>query len=251
MKEIFDIQRFGKYLGADLTRAWSRYGLTLIVAAFSNCIAYIIFKFICLLRSLPLGGEYTVSGGILVVAAVVVTCSVASMIYGHITDRRKGSAFLMLPASTMEKYISMLLICLVVVPGLFFGVFCGTDALLAAVDANYTSTISLSDGTFENGATCYDGFISYFYAIMAFLLGALCFKRHKISLTILTMVLIGIVLGMVAVALVAVFCHNMYIGINLTLYLNANYRWLVVVVETLVAVGLVLAGYLRLRKIQH
>ena len=50
------------------------------------------------------------------IALMVVILAAPSKIYGRLTDRRAGKNFVLLPASVTEKFVSMMLILLVVLP---------------------------------------------------------------------------------------------------------------------------------------
>ena len=119
--------------------------------------------------------------------------------YGYLTDKRKGSAWLMLPASTFEKWLSMIIMTLIVIPILFLVVYLGTDALLAALDPTVGNSLLYSFGhgmrdvadefvtiNGEYNTTWSIGFFlpsliaGFYFNYLFFLLCGLLFKKHKI-----------------------------------------------------------------------
>ena len=110
MSNIFDITRFGNYFLYDLRRAKNNYGINLLIMGLTPVILLIFYLFISLIRgkgisAMPDGLKF---GGIVAIVMVVILSSGART-YGFITDKRSGSDFLMLPASTFEKWLSMVI----------------------------------------------------------------------------------------------------------------------------------------------
>ena len=54
--------------------------------------------------------------------------------YGYLTDKRKGSSWLMIPASVTEKFVSMMIITLIVLPIAYTVSYLFIDALIALLD---------------------------------------------------------------------------------------------------------------------
>ena len=125
--------------------------------------------------------------------------------YGFLTEKRASSAYLMLPASTLEKFFSMMLNTLIVLPVLFFGVYFLIDWVLSLLDPGYGAT--LASRFFEGvsalfaGATVAAsgpivlhivlGFIgSAFVCLLYYLLCGILFKKRKVGYAIL--ILLGI-----------------------------------------------------------
>lgn len=67
--------------------------------------------------------------------------------YGYITEKRRGSSWLMIPASTLEKWLSMMIMTLIVIPVAFFAVYGAVDGILSLLDPTYGA--SLVDKTWE------------------------------------------------------------------------------------------------------
>ena len=119
--DVFSLKRFSRYFVTDLCAAISNYGISLLVLASMILTIDLFSGALSSLTSgswsgIGLGGRSTLMF-IFFLAAII---SAPSKIYGHITGRKEGTAFLMLPASTLEKFISMVLICAAVVPLAYF-----------------------------------------------------------------------------------------------------------------------------------
>ena len=119
--------------------------------------------------------------------------------YGHLTEKKAGSAYLMLPASKGEKFVSMLLITLVVVPLLFLAVYLVTDGFLSLVDPTYgnalvtsfsSAYVKLIQGLAQIGeespfsltpsSMVIPSIASYICSFLYFLLCGISFKRNKL-----------------------------------------------------------------------
>ena len=107
--EIFQGSRFWAYFKYDLTQMWRNH----VKAAVGLGLAGLIIYFVVVLFNLTFNGTWQGPG----ISGRFVTFFLASAalelyytrIYGYLTDKRKGSAWLMLPASTVEKWVSMLI----------------------------------------------------------------------------------------------------------------------------------------------
>ncbi len=263
MNEIFDIKRFGEYLKADLTGAYSKYGITLLSLSLSGVIVYIFFQILRMINMVQ-AGAYTsgVSQTVFTLAVIILVCGMPSTLYGHITDKRSGSDYLMLPASTLEKYASMILVTLVIVPAVFVLVFLGTDALIALIDRHYTVSAPDFLRNFSyllewEGGSRSIGFGAVSCAMIyfgIFLLGALFFKRHKISYTIITVILVAIVIGILGCMIGGALLWNNKMdsdSIDRILDFIDNRTWLLNLWNFIFLIAIIVAGYFRVRKIQH
>ncbi|MBQ6952848.1 MAG: hypothetical protein IJP81_02940, partial [Bacteroidales bacterium] len=142
--EVFNGSRFWNYFKYDATQMVRNHMRAAIGIGLSGLIVYVIVVGFCLLFN----GEWTGPG----IKARFMVFYVASVIlqlyqtrtYGYLTEKRKGSAWLMLPASTFEKWLSMILMTLIVIPVLFLVVSLTTDALVAALDPTVGNSLLYS-----------------------------------------------------------------------------------------------------------
>lgn len=210
--------RFGRYFRSDLSAAISNFGISLLV--FSTMAA--TTELFNGLFSLMLSGEWqgmTTALRIVLftVFGVIMLLSSPAKLYGHLTDRKEGTAFLMLPASRFEKYLSMVLITCIIVPLFFAAVYLSLDALVCLFDPTAgeslfsiiflgSSRIDFSEFVAEASFP-----IENFKAIMTpwlylddlsqisliFLLGALIFKKSKVGKTLGSIILIALSLQLI------------------------------------------------------
>jgi len=224
--DIFNFNRFGKYLVADLHNAYSNFGLSLLLMSIMGAFAYFVYRVFDLI--LKVGNEgfgFTPRGFIFVICLVVVMMTVAKKCYGQVTDRRGGANFIMLPVSTLEKTLSMLFVCCMAVPLVYVVISFGVDAIICAFDpscgwtllrgiTNFWTMIFEATGTDPDivlgPLNAHDDFavlstlanpLLYLDDVaqiaLYFLLGALLFKSGKISKTIGCLILISIAGSMI------------------------------------------------------
>lgn len=208
INNIFNPKRFGNYLVSDLTRCGANFGVSFLALTLTGLLAYLIagavsmvtgsgwYSSIALLRAIYVG-----------IASIILISTMPSKCYGFITDRRAGANWLMLPASTAEKFISMLINTVIIIPAAFLAGVLLLDWLIVALDPNLDTTIiggikelffvfsdmaareSVANGylleNIANGKiflTSIDDIVTW---ILLFLLGALYFKKNKAAKTVL------------------------------------------------------------------
>ena len=233
--DIFSFSRFRKYFGSDLRSCSANYGLSLLTISLLTPLAtYAIF----LIFSIILGDGW---GGLsmgtrasffsIAMACLIVTMPVRC--YGKITEKQYGSFWLTLPASRLEKVVSMIIITCIVAPALGVVMYLGMDALICAIDHTcgdslisaiygFINEVSLSRdladiqiNLADGGITLEDSTINViqqmtspwlyiddiFGITLPFLLGAIFFKSGKTVKTILSMAAITTVLSIIIVPL--------------------------------------------------
>ena len=218
--DIFNLRRFGKYFGTDIRTCWANYGLSLLTLSILSPVFFYILStgFNLLLKSTWDGPDM---GMRLFVFCIAVVCMVITMpvkCYGKITEKQYGSFWLTLPASRLEKFISMFLMTCIIVPFTGIAIYLGIDALICAFDHTCGNnlitgaiglirnmgdikelTMNLVDEniTIEDSALIQDIFhqinspllyIDEIFGItLPFLLGAVFFKNGKTVKTILVL----------------------------------------------------------------
>ena len=218
--DIFNLRRFGKYFGTDIRTCWANYGLSLLTLSILSPVFFYILStgFNLLLKSTWDGPDM---GMRFFVFCIAVACMVITMpvkCYGKITEKQYGSFWLTLPASRLEKFISMFLMTCIIVPFTGIAIYLGIDALICAFDHTCGNnlitgaiglirnmgdinelTMNLIDEniTIEDSALIQDIFhqinspllyIDEIFGItLPFLLGAVFFKNGKTVKTILVL----------------------------------------------------------------
>jgi len=227
MNNVFDIKRFWKYLCWDVRNAYNNFGLGFLICSLLPAIAFVLTflgtlvfnpsRFAVTEITMLIGDSTKI---VMIFTAILITGIVfPARQYGSLTDRKAGSTWLMLPASTLEKFLSILLVTCVVVPLCLAVMLYAFDAVMSLVPyygrrafpliidtvRSAMDNLQASDVSVDVNLPyiIYLGFCKF---ILVYTLGALFFRKHKIAKTIL--VLIG--LSFVMTALLSVgFFHGM------------------------------------------
>ena len=282
------MNRFGRYLVTDIKNAIARYGISFLIMATVSLTSYLLVGFFTMIVGT---GWYSLEvpprSVILGITLVVLTLSAPAKIYGFITDKKEGSSFLMVPASSLEKTLSMIIVCCVVVPFAFFAVYLSLDQILCLIDGRCGDSllIAIHNGqTFLNDVFMkasvesqnlipdYSAMTSpWLYAddlaegFLIFLLGALLFKSSKPAKTVGCLILLSIALSMIVTP---IFTHGVMEKFreaqtsNMTPeqlfemfpFLSWSVKHAVLldcISDTIVNLGLSIAIYFRVRKIKH
>ena len=152
MNNIFDIKRFGRYLTYDLNNAWNNFGISALVLGLMPLILLFfntIFGLVFSGQVQPLHPAAKVA--IMVCAFIIVAISGPVKLYGHLTERRSGSDWLMLPASSFEKFLSMTVMLCIALPVVVLGLFSVCDLLLSWIVPVYGDSIvrEISSGVYH------------------------------------------------------------------------------------------------------
>ena len=226
MNNVFNLKRFGQYFLYDLNNARSNFGLSALVIGLLPLIM-LVFNVIF---GLVFGQEIVeaaLPAKVVLIFFAFLFCILAAPVklYGRLTERRSGSDWLMVPASSFEKFLSMALMLCIVVPVVVFGLFSICDLLLSwIVPAAYGQSISgkilsaigqindMSDVFASNGSFVFApttpgsqlaiALMGWCGAILPFGLGAVCFKKGKAAKTILCIIAVQIILSIILVLLV-------------------------------------------------
>ena len=197
--EMFNGQRFWTYFKYDLTKMWRNHVKAAILIGFSGLILYILG----IAFNAVFNGVWAAPGFGSRVVVFFIACFALELYqtrtYGYLTKRREGAAWLMIPASTFEKWLSMILITLVVIPVAFLATYVIIDAILALADPTYGQLLigaakttianaqqSLAEAndeystTWSLGIFALPAIVGYICNFLYFLLCGISFKRNKI-----------------------------------------------------------------------
>ena len=143
--DIFDFKRFGNYFVTDIKNAIANYGWSMIILILSGLIAYIVIGLLSTIATYSwqdilngVGVEWVhtdVYGRltIMLIAFTILSFTAPTKCYGGLTDKNIGSNFILLPASRLEKFISMILMCCIVIPTVFLAGYLVVDSLICSV----------------------------------------------------------------------------------------------------------------------
>lgn len=270
MDRTFDIRRFGRYLAWDLRNARNNAGFSLLVYGVTPIFIFAFYQ-ICSLVFNGGTSPFGLTPRLVCIFALIVLSAMMlpSRLYGRVTDRRYGTEFLLLPASTFEKFLSMIVIAGIVLPLCLSVLLLLSDALLALCFPGLygEALICMDNGVFFGlDALGGDDSITFnFFLIMAmgwwtnllvFILGAIFFKRSKVAKTILTYFLVSSVFGVAFSAIMLCASENpdaadMISSMDDLQDLMSVLNWMVNIWYFLVSAVLLGLIYLRLRTIKH
>ena len=212
---VFNMNRFRRYFSSDFRSAVSNYGITFLVFSTLAVTAYLLHGLFFLTAT---GEWHGMSSWLRIVLFVIfgLTELIGSpaKLYGHLTDRKEGSAFLLVPASRFEKFVSMVLISCIITPFLFGIVYMTLDSFVCFIDPACGD--SLFKSFFKNSPSFIDTtpdiliykesirsiltpwlyFDDIIQISLLFLMGALIFKKSKTGKTLGSLILISISLNL-------------------------------------------------------
>lgn len=222
MDNTFNFSRFGKYFVYDLKRQWKNIGMLMLIFSLFPIIFYMIYMFFAAmfdggLMKIFIGLEIDGPAGgtrfgVFAVMSTIFVMLFPSRAYGEITNKAKGSEWLMLPASRLEKFTSMMLISLIVIPLVYVVVYFLSDAFVCLLDKSCGDSLMSFRINKEIGSSDFvipaNGFWILASSIVGnaivFLLGGLIFKKWKVVGTVLVL----FALQMVFSGLLSVFITN-------------------------------------------
>jgi len=202
MNNIFDVKRFWHYFLYDLKNACSSSGLSIVVLGASSLVLYFFFE----LNALVFGGslhevDIAAKFALFVICILVLTFVIPNKLYGGLTEKKEGSNWILIPASSFEKFLSMGIVLTIVVPCFFLAEFALCDMLFSVILPYYGESLALLSADkissiipeMQNSPIQLTpwGFASIWtnlaQSILAFGLGAICFKKSKVAKTMLVL----------------------------------------------------------------
>lgn len=143
-KEIFNLKRFGKYFGSDIKTCWANFGLSLLtISVLFPVVVYIITcAFNVILTNEWSGPGIELRLSIFAIAMVCIVVTMPVKCYGKITEKQYGSFWLTLPASRLEKFLSMVILTCILVPLTGAAMSLGIDAVICGLDHTCGSSIA-------------------------------------------------------------------------------------------------------------
>lgn len=292
-KDIFNFNRFGKYFVSDLRTCASNYGLSLLTLAVLTPLALecITGVFNMILGLTWEGAGIGMRAGTFGVAMFCMIVTMPSKCYGRLTDKQYGSFWLMLPASRLEKFISMMLICCIVAPFISICMYLGIDAVLCAIDHTcgeniIAGALNMMDefttfkmnlgGTdieiseeyimmYENASKFIDQVTNpWLYvdellcASLPFVLGAICFKKGKIVKTFLALTALSTAASMLATPIMMGYMSDLMTAskdeVMKMMFESGFYNsliWMDIVGDFILYGGMTVAVWFRLKTLKH
>lgn len=236
MNNTFNINRFGNVVRRDGMSYFSNYGWTLVVLwALPVILWFLTYISMETFDTGVISNRTTTISTLMWLSLMIVP----SRLYKNYNDSRKGVILAMTPASSLEKFLSMILYCVVITPIIYLIGALLIDTVLALkpgtnpydgfifsdfFSENYESYREmLSLGDEELNRTIFDHMLSknhFVYKMLqilgfssVFMFTNMLFKKRKLSKTIGILTILGIIFSI---------CVVRYI-INLEYNFNANW----------------------------
>lgn len=207
----FDITRFFSVLKIDLIKAKSM--------AIVCLIPYALYIFVGLLSAYLFRFPLTVKP-FLVLSLLVAPLSV-SIMFSRLHDDKKAVMELLIPASSIEKFLSKLLIATVFyfLATLIFAFFASFVLMLlslpvlkekAEIFSLLKPFISFSVGEFSLNMSYSRLYLIYITVMSFFFFGAVFFKKHHVIYTVLFILLVSFVFGIISRFLAALIMPDLF-----------------------------------------
>ncbi|MFI3239289.1 MAG: hypothetical protein R3Y22_01670 [Bacteroidales bacterium] len=184
MNNIFELKRFGKVLKSDISFYWLQERM----------------RFLSVLATILVVGwlmsKASVEDRAIFFLVVALTYSLFTLfkVYGGVNNKKGGADYLMLPASSLEKFISMVILAVICSPILLILAMLAVDTLLVTISNDFYSNQYMSFADIFNQATL-KIWVSYLVTSTIFIYCNLLFKKSKVAKTILSIVLASMIIG--------------------------------------------------------
>ena len=273
MNEIFDFKRFWTYFKYDLKQMWRNHSKAAIMIGGASAIFYVIWVLVSLVFTQCWTTPPIEARLVVFILAFAILELYMVRAYGYLTEKKEGSAWLMIPASKAEKFVSMLLMVCIVIPLLFFVTYLAIDGILALVDPTCKGALLVSgiDAygeiikgitelsvespiTFSPASIVFSLVISLFCNFLYFHLCGICFKKNKLvgaiailfGFSLVLSLLTGIIVPRIVTNIDISNMDEMQIARWVTGCMNAG-----VIISCLLTVGLGWGVWRRIKTIQQ
>ena len=141
--EIFNLRRFGKYFCSDFRTCTANFGLSLLTISVLAPIALYVLTiaFNGIFAQVWQGPGIGLRLFTFLIAMLCLTVTMPVKCYGKITEKQYGSFWISLPASRLEKFLSMVLMTCVIVPVIGITIYLALDWLNCIIDKTCEESI--------------------------------------------------------------------------------------------------------------
>ena len=215
MNNTLDFKRLGKVIRHDGMNFLPNLGLTLVILLAIPVVIWLISNLTP--GDEPIGSFSRIS--LIDSLKMLVLVFAPARLYKHCNDQRKGIGYAMLPASTLEKFISMVFYCVVVAPVVYIAGALVVDTVLAVFKGpyegfaikNYFNDFAQINNAFSENNLIFDeswpllfnsisptyiallGICGHLATSSIFMFGNMIFKKHKTSKMIGILILLFII----------------------------------------------------------
>ena len=228
MNNTLNINRFGKILKHDGLNFFPKLILTLAILW---AIPVIVYLFAALMPTNDTNDAFDAMSRIDLISTLtsIALIIAPARLYRHCNDSRKGIGYAMLPASTLEKFLSMVFYCVVVTPIIYVAGALAIDSILALFQgpyegfaaAYYFDRYAKLDAIFTKDNAMLDASLLIFFKSISptfmialsmlgtltissiFMFGNMVFKKRKTGKMLGILILLFIIFMIVIINLVA------------------------------------------------
>ena len=229
MNDTLDIKRLSKILKHDGLNFFPNMILALAILW---AIPVIIYLFTSLIPSDDTSHVFDAFSRINIISFIkkIVIIIAPVRLYKYCNDSRQGITYAMLPASTLEKFLSMVIYCVIVAPIVYIAGALAIDSILALFNgpydgfavAYYFDTFAQFDHSIEKSqlvfnqeetlllfnsiSSTYILIISLLATLMLssiFMFGNMIFKKHKTAKMIGILILLSIIFMIISINFIA------------------------------------------------
>ena len=228
MNNTLNINRFGKVLKHDGLNFFPKLILTLAILW---AIPVIVYLFAALMPTNDTNDAFDAMSRIDLISTLtsIALIIAPARLYRHCNDSRKGIGYAMLPASTLEKFLSMVFYCVVVTPIIYVAGALAIDSILALFQgpyegfaaAYYFDRYAKLDAIFTKDNAMLDASLLIFFKSISptfmialsmlgtltissiFMFGNMVFKKRKTGKMLGILILLFIIFMIVIINLVA------------------------------------------------
>ena len=231
MGNVFEINRFGKFLKHELVRAYNEYGLSILILGIMPLMLFALVEIFSVLLTKGDFVPFEWCGFVSIFISLIIgAITLPLKVYGPLTDKRFGSEWLMIPASRFEKWLSLIVVTCIVAPLCIAAILFATDGLLSLCFNNTYGASVLTKFNFTDFGQFITSYIEDAFGdetdaklhlsvagmswfvwmsyILFFTLGAIFFKKNKFGLTVLCLFGIGTFSSMLTSILAVTFDWN-------------------------------------------
>ncbi len=209
--------RFSKYFVWDLKRCWSVFGLNLAILAVVPLItAYLACNLITFFaHNYRIGFDCSFSIVVMYMTMLCIGAAMPARCYGHMTERVDGQFWPAIPASVLERTVSMVVICSLALISGTAG-YVAIDALIGIADPEYEYYILNPHSRVFASVDIFPLILFLSGIAFTYIWGAVFFKRVKIAWTSLIIMALA-----VALWLLLMLCSNLFVVESDTTVLSA------------------------------
>lgn len=291
--DIFNFRRFGKYFATDIRTCWANYGLSLLTITLLTPVALeiIINAFHLVMEGTWDGPDLGLRFAAFCIAMLCLIVTMPVKCYGKLTEKQYGSFWLTLPASRLEKFVSMFIITCLIAPLAGAALYIGADALICAIDhtcgknmiagfmhflQNWNDLGHMTFNLVDETLTIEDAALTkeileqinspllyvdeIFGITLPFLLGAVFFKNGKTVKTILAIFAVSTVSSIIIAPVVESWSHELIANLNndpeiiLNMFRNGLFKNLLLldtISDTIINVALLTGIWFRIKTLKH